>query len=60
MKEAFGIKGIPQLHILSPSGQLITAEGRALVAKDKVDAVKTWCAQVNKSAGDAFSTEEDF
>jgi hypothetical protein len=60
VKEAFGIKGIPQLHVLAPGGKLITSEGRNLIAKDKEIAIQNWCQQNKSEGGDAFSTTEDF
>jgi nucleoredoxin len=63
--EVFGIKGIPQLLVLSPQGKLLTNEGRNQVAKDKEAAIKAWCdaaapAPAAEKKAEEFSTSEDF
>ena len=41
--ERFGVKGIPSLQIVGKDGNLITADGRSAVAKDKEEAIRAWC-----------------
>ena len=67
IKEEFGVKGIPQLHVIGADGALISKDGRNLVAKEKEEAIKAWCAvgtaaapAASAAASDAFSTTEDF
>lgn len=63
------MKGIPQLHVIGADGALISKDGRNLVAKEKEEAIKAWCAvgaaapaaaAAAPAASDAFSTTEDF
>ena len=61
IKDQFGVQGIPQLHVIGADGALISKDGRNMVAKEKEEAIKAWCAVgVKSTASDAFSTTEDF